>query len=127
MSTQYRLVQLGKTASGSCSAGPRFVRAVAPRIYLCYYTHTHTYIYIYTHTHTHTHIHLIQTIVCKYKIQCRAVHTMYFNYRPETHTTIYICDNNLIRRVLTILITRHCIINMCHVVWNFNNAIMLTL
>jgi hypothetical protein len=33
MSTQYRLVQSGKTASGSCSAGPRFVRAVAPRIY----------------------------------------------------------------------------------------------
>jgi hypothetical protein len=25
-STQYRLVQWGKTASGSCSAGPRFVR-----------------------------------------------------------------------------------------------------
>jgi hypothetical protein len=34
MSTQYRLVQSGKTASGGCSAGPRFVRAVAPRIYL---------------------------------------------------------------------------------------------
>jgi hypothetical protein len=34
MSTQYRLVQAGKTASGGCSAGPRFVRAVAPRIYL---------------------------------------------------------------------------------------------
>jgi hypothetical protein len=33
MSTQYRLVQSGKTASGGCSAGPRFVRAVAPRIY----------------------------------------------------------------------------------------------
>jgi hypothetical protein len=32
MSTQYRLVQSGKTASGGCSAGPRFVRAVAPRI-----------------------------------------------------------------------------------------------
>jgi hypothetical protein len=26
MSTQYRLVQSGKTASGGCSAGPRFVR-----------------------------------------------------------------------------------------------------
>jgi hypothetical protein len=25
-------VQSGKTASGGCSAGPRFVRAVAPRI-----------------------------------------------------------------------------------------------
>jgi hypothetical protein len=34
MSTQYRLVQSGKTASGGCSAGPRFVRAVAPRIKL---------------------------------------------------------------------------------------------
>jgi hypothetical protein len=34
MSTQYRLVQSGKTASGGCSAGPRFVRAVAPRLYL---------------------------------------------------------------------------------------------
>jgi hypothetical protein len=33
MSTQYRLVQSGKTASGGCSAGPRFARAVAPRIY----------------------------------------------------------------------------------------------
>jgi hypothetical protein len=32
MSTQYRLVQSGKTASGGCSAGPRFFRAVAPRI-----------------------------------------------------------------------------------------------
>jgi hypothetical protein len=27
MPTQYRLVQSGKTASGGCSAGPRFVRA----------------------------------------------------------------------------------------------------
>jgi hypothetical protein len=27
MSTQYRLVQSGKTSSGGCSAGPRFVRA----------------------------------------------------------------------------------------------------
>jgi hypothetical protein len=27
MSTQYRLVQSGKTASGGCSACPRFVRA----------------------------------------------------------------------------------------------------
>jgi hypothetical protein len=32
MSTQYRFMQSGKTASGGCSAGPRFVRAVAPRI-----------------------------------------------------------------------------------------------
>jgi hypothetical protein len=36
MSTQYRLVQSGKTASGGCSAGPRFVRAVAPRIYFLF-------------------------------------------------------------------------------------------
>jgi hypothetical protein len=28
MSTQYRLVQSGKTASGGCSAGRRIVRAV---------------------------------------------------------------------------------------------------
>jgi hypothetical protein len=27
MSTQYHLVQSAKTASGGCSAGPRFVRA----------------------------------------------------------------------------------------------------
>jgi hypothetical protein len=27
MSTQYRLVESGKIASGGCSAGPRFVRA----------------------------------------------------------------------------------------------------
>jgi hypothetical protein len=37
MSTQYRLVQSGKTASGGCSAGPRFVRAVAPRIIIIIY------------------------------------------------------------------------------------------
>jgi hypothetical protein len=36
MSTQYRLVQSVKTASGGCSAGPRFVGAVAPRIYFIY-------------------------------------------------------------------------------------------
>jgi hypothetical protein len=29
MSTQYRLVQSGKTASGGCSAGPRFVSCSA--------------------------------------------------------------------------------------------------
>jgi hypothetical protein len=34
MSTQYRLVQSGKTASGGCSAGQGSVSAVAPRIYL---------------------------------------------------------------------------------------------
>jgi len=37
MSTQYRLVQSGETASGGCSAGPRFVRAVAPRIYFTFF------------------------------------------------------------------------------------------
>jgi hypothetical protein len=36
MPTQYRLVQLGKTASGGCSSRPRFVRAVAPRIIIIY-------------------------------------------------------------------------------------------
>jgi hypothetical protein len=34
MSTQYRLVQSGKTASGSCSAGQGSLEPVAPRIYL---------------------------------------------------------------------------------------------
>jgi hypothetical protein len=33
MSTQYRLVQSGKTASGSCSAGQGSSEPVAPRIY----------------------------------------------------------------------------------------------
>jgi hypothetical protein len=32
MSTQYRLVQLGKTASGGCSAGQGSSEPVAPRI-----------------------------------------------------------------------------------------------
>jgi hypothetical protein len=32
MSTQYRLVQSGKTASGSCSAGQGSSEPVAPRI-----------------------------------------------------------------------------------------------
>jgi carbohydrate-binding DOMON domain-containing protein len=34
MSTQYRLVQSGKTASGGCSAGQGSSEPVAPRIYL---------------------------------------------------------------------------------------------
>jgi hypothetical protein len=34
MSTQYRLVQSGKTASGGCSAGQGSLEPVAPRIYL---------------------------------------------------------------------------------------------
>jgi hypothetical protein len=36
MSTQYRLVQSGKTASGGCSAGQGSSEPVAPRIYLFY-------------------------------------------------------------------------------------------
>jgi hypothetical protein len=34
MSTQYHLVQSGKTASGGCSAGQGSSEPVAPRIYL---------------------------------------------------------------------------------------------
>jgi carbohydrate-binding DOMON domain-containing protein len=34
MSTQYRLVQSGKTASGGCSAGQGLSEPVAPWIYL---------------------------------------------------------------------------------------------
>jgi hypothetical protein len=34
MSTQYRLVQSGKTASGGCSAGQGSSEPVMPRIYL---------------------------------------------------------------------------------------------
>jgi hypothetical protein len=37
MSTQYRLAQSGKTASGGCSAGQGSSEPVAPRIYLQYY------------------------------------------------------------------------------------------
>jgi carbohydrate-binding DOMON domain-containing protein len=36
MSTQYRLVQMGKTASGGCSAGQGSSEPVAPRIYFYY-------------------------------------------------------------------------------------------
>jgi carbohydrate-binding DOMON domain-containing protein len=36
MPTQYRLVQLGKTASGGCSAGQGTSEPVAPRIYFYY-------------------------------------------------------------------------------------------
>jgi carbohydrate-binding DOMON domain-containing protein len=36
MSTQYRLVQSGKTASGGCSAGQGSSEPVAPRIYIIY-------------------------------------------------------------------------------------------
>jgi hypothetical protein len=34
MSTQYRLMQSGKTASGGCSAGQGSSEPVVPRIYL---------------------------------------------------------------------------------------------
>jgi carbohydrate-binding DOMON domain-containing protein len=37
MSTQYRLVQWGKTASGGCSAGQGSSEPVAPRIYFYLY------------------------------------------------------------------------------------------
>jgi hypothetical protein len=37
MSTQYRLVQSGKIASGGCSAGQGSSEPVAPRIYFIYY------------------------------------------------------------------------------------------
>jgi carbohydrate-binding DOMON domain-containing protein len=36
MSTQYRLVQSGKTASGGCSAGQGSSEPVAPRIYFLF-------------------------------------------------------------------------------------------
>jgi hypothetical protein len=36
MSTQYRLVQSEKTASGGCSAGQGSSEPVAPRIYRCF-------------------------------------------------------------------------------------------
>jgi hypothetical protein len=37
MSTQYRLVQSGKTASGGCSAGQGSSEPVAPRIYFFFF------------------------------------------------------------------------------------------
>jgi carbohydrate-binding DOMON domain-containing protein len=37
MSTQYRLVQSGKTASGGCSAGQGSSETVAPRIYFLFF------------------------------------------------------------------------------------------
>jgi hypothetical protein len=37
MSTQYRLVQSGKTASGGCSAGQGSSEPVVPRIYFIYF------------------------------------------------------------------------------------------
>jgi carbohydrate-binding DOMON domain-containing protein len=40
MSTQYRLVQSGKTASGGCSAGQGSSEPVAPRIYFIYLFNT---------------------------------------------------------------------------------------
>jgi hypothetical protein len=52
MSTQYRLVQSGKTASGGCSAGPRFARACSATDYYYYYY----YYYYITTTDTTTTI-----------------------------------------------------------------------
>jgi carbohydrate-binding DOMON domain-containing protein len=40
MSTQYRLVQSGKTASGGCSAGQGSSEPVAPRIYFILFLFT---------------------------------------------------------------------------------------
>jgi hypothetical protein len=39
MSTQYRLVQSGKTASSSCSAGQGSSEPVAPWILFIFFTH----------------------------------------------------------------------------------------
>jgi hypothetical protein len=39
MSTEYRLVQSGKTASGGCSAGQGSSEPVAPRIIIIIITH----------------------------------------------------------------------------------------
>jgi hypothetical protein len=39
MSTQYRLVQSGKTASGGCSAGQGSSEPVVPRIYFILFIH----------------------------------------------------------------------------------------
>jgi hypothetical protein len=48
MSTQYRLVQSGKTASGSCSAGPRFVRACsATDLFIYYYMSAQHYLWMH--------------------------------------------------------------------------------
>jgi carbohydrate-binding DOMON domain-containing protein len=44
MSTQYRLVQSGKTASGGCSAGQGSSEPVAPRIYFILF-----FIYFFAH------------------------------------------------------------------------------
>jgi carbohydrate-binding DOMON domain-containing protein len=52
MSTQYRLVQSGKTASGGCSAGQGSSEPVAPRIYL----------FIYLFIYSSTCIHLSQSM-----------------------------------------------------------------
>jgi hypothetical protein len=41
MSTQYRLVQSGKTASGGCSAGQVSLEPVAPRIYFIFVRHSY--------------------------------------------------------------------------------------
>jgi hypothetical protein len=46
MSTQYRRVQSGKTASGGCSAGKGSSEPVAPRIYfILFYLNPRTFIF----------------------------------------------------------------------------------
>jgi hypothetical protein len=48
MSTQYRLVQSGKTASGGCSAGQGSSEPVVPRIYLLYNIYRTKYVFFST-------------------------------------------------------------------------------
>jgi hypothetical protein len=55
MSTQYRLVQSGKTASGGCSAGQVSSEPVAPRIllFIIFCTNISFAVHIYHHYHHH--------------------------------------------------------------------------
>jgi hypothetical protein len=52
MSTQYRLVQSGKTASGGCSAGPRFVRACSATDYYIIIIHSVILMGVYNILHS---------------------------------------------------------------------------
>jgi hypothetical protein len=52
MSTQYRLVQSGKTASGGCSAGQGSSEPVAPRIYYTFATNFILKLPFLEHTNT---------------------------------------------------------------------------